>query len=110
MERIKQINELVKRELGKIILEEIDLVRNIIATITRVDTSKDLKQAKVYISAFPEKETQAVLNKLNSNIRDIQQILNKCLIIRYVPKIIFLKDKELSKAQKINELLENIDL
>jgi len=109
-ERIKQINEVIKKELGKIILEEADLPRSIITTITRIDTSKDLRHAKVYISCFPEDKIEDILKQLNNNIYDMQQILNKRLHIRYVPKIAFKQDKELSKAQKVNELLEKIDL
>ena len=108
-ERIKKVNELIKRELGKIILKEISLPKSILATITEVETSRDLKQSKVFISVFPEREARKILKILERKIYDLQQILNKRLKIKYVPKIKFLEDEELRENQKIDEILNKIE-
>jgi len=108
-ERIKKINEFLKRELSGIILREIDFPSGVFFTITGVETSKDLKESKVFVSVFPEKETSRCLGIIERNIYNLQQILNKRLRIRVVPKIRFVEDKELEEAQKIEEVLKNID-
>jgi len=54
--RIPKINELIKREISKIILKEVEFPPKILVTVTRVDTSPDLKTSQTFISAFPEKE------------------------------------------------------
>jgi ribosome-binding factor A len=87
--RILKINELLKEEIGKIILEEIDFEREIFATIIKVDTSKDLSYAKIFISVYPSEKTDEVLKKINGNIYSIQKILDKKLKMRPVPKISF---------------------
>jgi len=108
-ERIKKINTFIKKELGGIILKELSLPKSILVTVTEVETSRDLRQSKVFISVFPEKETKRVLRTLEKGIYDIQQILNKRLKIKFVPKIKFFEDKKLKETQKIDEILNRIE-
>ena len=106
--RIEQVNELIQRELGKIILREIDFPQGIMVTLTRVETSVDLGQSKVYVSCFPRGKTKSVLGILNQNIYDIQQGLNKRLKMRIIPKIFFAAERETAEAGRIEELLERL--
>ncbi|HDJ30483.1 30S ribosome-binding factor RbfA [bacterium] len=106
--RILQVNELIKRELGKIISQNIDLSKEVVATITRINTSNNLIQAKVYVSVIPQEKSKEVLSILNKKVFDIQQKLNRRLRMRPVPKIIFVEEKETKKAQEIEKLLEEI--
>ena len=99
---------MIKKEFSQIILREISFPRGILATITRVETSSNLIQARIYVSTLPENKTAEVLEILNSNIYDLQQILNKRLKMRPVPKIKFVKEKETAGAGRIEELLEEI--
>jgi len=108
MERIQRVNQLIKKELSQIILRESDFPKNILVTVTRVDTSRNLIHTKIYISVMPEKETQQILESLNQKIYDIQQQLNKRLKMRPMPKINFVMERETAKAGKIEELLEEI--
>ena len=106
--RIEQVNELIQRELGKIILREIDFPQGIMVTLTRVETSVDLGQSKVYVSCFPRGKTKSVLGILNQNIYDIQQRLNKRLKMRIIPKIFFAIERETAEAGRIEEILEKL--
>ena len=106
--RIEQVNELIQRELGKIILREIDFPQGIMVTLTRVETSVDLGQSKVYVSCLPGGKTKSVLRILNQNIYDIQQGLNKRLKMRIIPKIFFTAERETAEAGRIEELLEQL--
>jgi len=105
--RVLKINELIKKELGGIILKEIDVPQKSIVTITRIETMPNLKQAYAYVSVIGEDE-QRILNILNHKIYNIQHSLNKKLNMRPVPKIIFKQEKETEKAARIEELLEKI--
>ena len=106
--RLLQINELTKQELGSIILKEVEFPKDTLVTITRVQTSANLIQAKIYISVMPESQISKVLQILNNQIFDLQQIINKRLEMRPIPKIEFKEDKETRKAEKIEKLLEEI--
>jgi ribosome-binding factor A len=108
-QRIGKINELIKRELGKIILKEIGFPKNILVTLTDAQTSKDLRESKVFVSVIPKRETGNALRILEKEIYNLQQILNRRLMMRPVPKIKFLEDKELEKAQKVDEILNKIE-
>ena len=62
-ERILQVNELLKEELGAILLRELEFPENTLVTLTRVDAAPNLQQAKIYISVMPEKQARGVLKK-----------------------------------------------
>ena len=72
-ERIKKINDLIKHKVGEIITKKVCVNLNAILTITRVETSVDLKHAKIYFTAFPEDKMIDVLNELNLNVYNIQK-------------------------------------
>ena len=99
--RVEQVNILIRDELANIIDREVDLPEKTFVTITRVDTSRDLRYANVFISVLGEakeaenvKESEYVLDIIEKNIYNIQQTLNRRLRMRPVPKIKFLIDRE----------------
>ena len=108
MERVQRVNQLIKKELSQIILKEVNFPPDVLVTVTRVETSRNLIQAKVYISVMPENETANVLQILDNLIYDLQQQLNKRLKMRPIPRIIFVKEKKTEEAGRIEELLEKI--
>ncbi len=114
--RIYSINSLIKRELGRIFLSEVDFPAGILVTITRVETSPDLSQAKVYVSLYKlsgkkedfEARRKEVFNILKRKIYDIQQKLNKRLQMKIVPRIKFVKEEKTESAERIERLLRKI--
>lgn len=107
-ERILRINQLIKKELGQIILKEVEFPLNVLVTLTRVETLPNLTETKVFISTMPEKESLAVLKILNRMVYYLQQIMNKRLRMRPTPKIIFIEEKETIEAGKIEYILEGL--
>ena len=108
MFRIEKVNSLIQQELGKLILKEIDIFPGTLLTITRVECSNNLFQCKVYISVIPEDKFPEVLSLLNRHIYGLQQMLNKKLKMRPVPKIEFFKETKTKEAGRIDELLMKI--
>ena len=106
--RIKQVNQLIRQELSQIILKEVEFSPGALVTVTRVETTPDLDEAKVYISTMPESKSKKVLEDLNWQIYGLQQQLNRKLIMRPIPRIKFIEEKETAKAGKIEEILEKI--
>jgi len=103
-QRIKRVNELLKHEISQLLLREID-VNDILITITDIDTSPDLRYAKIKISVMPNEKNELVLKVIGKSIFHIQQKLNKKLHMKPVPKIRFEIDETEAKAQRIEELL-----
>ena len=107
--RIEKVNSLLEREIGKIILKDFAFSPEILVTLTRVDTTANLIEAKVYISVWPEEKSAGILNALQKSVYDIQYKINRTLRTRPVPKIRFVKETEISKASRIEELLARVD-
>lgn len=106
--RILRVNQVIKEELSKILLKEIDLPKNCLTTITRLDTAPNLIQSKVYISTLPQDQIEIVLSFLQKRIYFLQQKLNRRLNMRPTPKIIFVKEKETEKAGRLEEVLQSL--
>lgn len=108
MFRIEKVNSLIQKELGNIILKEIDIFPGVLLTITRVECARNLFSCRVYISVIPEDNFDNILALLNRHIYELQQKLNKKMRMRPVPKIQFLKEKKTAEAGRIEELLEHV--
>ena len=104
--RIAKVNSLIQHELGPILLEYLDGQKGLV-TITKVDTSKDMKWAKVWISIF-DGDDDKILNFLAKNIYDLQGEVNKHFHTKIIPRISFHLDTSPRYAQHISELLNEI--
>ena len=103
--RIQRVNQLVKEELSKILLKEVDFPKDTLVTVTRVDTSPDLKQTKIFISCIPEDQRLRVLSILNKNLSLLQKKIGEILLMRIIPKIKFIEEKETQEAARVEALL-----
>jgi len=79
-----------------------------LVTLTRVDCSSNLIEAKVYISVFPEEKSDVILNALQKSVYDVQYKINRTLRQRPIPKIKFVKETAISKAGRVEELLAKV--
>jgi len=107
-ERAQRFNELIKKELGKIVFNFLDAKPGVLVTITQVLTNPNLFTSNIYISVYPLSEAEEILDKLNRSIYLIQQLLNRKLEVRPVPKIIFKHDKNPEEASEIEKIIEKI--
>lgn len=108
--RILKVNKLIKQEVGKIILTETDFSRNIILTITKVETSKDLRYADIFVSVLPLDKEVEIMELLKEEIYFIQQKLNKKLYLKPLPRIKFVIDKSGEDVSRIEELIRENEL
>ena len=108
VDRIQRVNSLLEHEIGKILLRDFAFNPEILVTLTRVDTTANLIEAKVYISVFPETKSDVILNALQKSVYDVQYKINRALRQRPIPKIKFVKETAISQADKIEELLTKV--
>jgi ribosome-binding factor A len=106
--RLDRVNKLIKTTLAEIISREIELPSGIFATVTRVDTSRDLRYAKVFISVFPEKKFGTIMKHLKKKIYPMQGMLNKKLHMKPLPRIEFIPDRTEAEADKIEKLMKEL--
>ena len=103
-------NELVK-ELNVIIARELKDPRiNCFVSVTAVETAKDLKSAKAFVSIMDDDKSKDVLNALNGASAYIRGLLFERLKIRTVPHISFHKDNSLNHSFKIEAILKELNV
>lgn len=107
-QRIEQINELLRVDLSRFINEEIELPENSMATITNVETTPDLKIAKIFITIFPDKLRGTILEKLNKHARLFHERLKEELNTKFIPNLKFLIDEQELYANQIDQILDEI--
>lgn len=106
--RIDKVNSLLRDEISKILLRDFAFSPEILVTLTRVECSGNLIEAKAYISVFPEEKSAGILNALQKSVYDVQYQINRTLRQRPIPKIKFVKETQISKAGKVEELLAKV--
>lgn len=104
--RKERIGDLLRDEMGQILHQELDLEIGTLATVTRVVVSEDLQHAKVYVSIFPSSLAEEVWKEIQKQVYYFQQILNKRLRMRPIPKIYFVLDRTEEEASKVEKLIE----
>lgn len=106
--RLERINELIKRELGNIILEEMNF-DGALVTITDVKSAGNLQTAKVYIATIPTEQDKEVMHRLSNAVFHLQQLLNHRLKMRPVPKIIWQSDLSGDKLVHLENVLLKVE-
>lgn len=102
--RLERLNNLIQEEVSKLLFKELEFGLGILVTVTRAQVSTGVAHAKIYISILPKNRTGKVFEILKKNIYHIQQLLNKQLPIRPVPKIEFELDKGMDNVENIVNL------
>ncbi len=77
-------------------------------TVTAVDVSSDLHQAKVFITLPEAAEVKETLKALNSAVGYFRSELAREVVLRSVPKLTFIYDESVSHGHRISELLNDL--
>lgn len=109
MSRVDQLNSLLLNELGGLASREIYLADGLI-TVTYVDCSPDLRQAKVGFSVLPDRLTGTALALLKKNNRIFADRLKKKLNIKFIPRLKWEVDARPQRAGRIEETLKELGL
>ena len=106
--RIQKINELIRQNMDEILLKELSFKEGVFVTISKIDTTEDLRYTRVFISIFPESDIAYIVKTLEKELYKIQGKLNRKLHMRPLPKVEFRVDMTESKADEIEKLLKEI--
>jgi ribosome-binding factor A len=103
--RPHRLAELLRERLALILLHKCADPRLQELTLTRVEVSPDLGQAKVYYETRPNTDETRLHRALDKAMRFIKQEVARENLFRLMPEIIFLPDKGLDQAERIEQLL-----
>ena len=106
--RTERINDLLREEISDLLRREVKDPRvGGLVTVTEVDVSPDLRQAKVYVSVLgTDDEKTSTFRALAAASRFLQRELRKRLTIRRVPELSFVADDSIERGARILELLQ----
>lgn len=107
--RTRQVGELLKEELTDIIRREVKDPRIGFMSITEVDVTPDLRQARVFISVLHEEERAGTMDALVSAAAFIRHHLKPRLRMRQIPMLDFRDDRSMAYAQHITDTLRQIE-
>lgn len=105
--RLGRINEEVQRELSALIPTVKDPRVTGLISVTRVETTPDLRYAKVYVSVLDKTEVSGVMKGLKSAAGYLRGGLSRTLNLRYTPELIFERDDSIDHGAHILEMLRD---
>jgi len=106
--RLKQVADLIARELEPILLREVEFPPGAFPNIIKVEVAADLKNATVWLGVVPPEKREEVLAVINKNIGEVQRTLNKRLTMKFTPRLSFKVDTTSDKVARVQELVEEI--
>ncbi len=108
MSKVERINDLILEELAIAVNREVG-IENALVTITYVECSPDLKQAKIGFSVLPDKLAGTALRKLNAATSQLVGILRARTRMRKLPHLVWEFDATEREAGKIERLIADIN-
>ncbi len=109
--RIGRINEEIQRELSDLLRNLKDpRVQKTMISITRVETTSDLRYAKVFVSFLDKNCSQEVLKGLKSSGGYLRRQLGQNLQLRYTPELVWEEDHSITYGARILDILSTLDI
>jgi ribosome-binding factor A len=107
-ERMRRVNELMREVIGSAISSELEDPRIGFVTVTSVETSPDLRSARVYVSVLGgSDERQATLAGLRSSHGVLQAAVARQVRLKRTPTLTFHYDDTPERGVRLSRLLEH---
>ncbi|MFO7821901.1 MAG: 30S ribosome-binding factor RbfA [Lentisphaeria bacterium] len=111
IDRMRRVNEVLKRELGSAFEKDLAGEFDALITITQVETSNDLRHAKVFVSVMgSDEQREAVLQKLEEYRPHFQERIAKRITLKFTPVLRFEIDRTPERADRILSIIDEIDI
>ncbi len=106
--RTERLNQLLREEVADLLRRGVKDPRiSGLVTITEVDVSPDLRQAKVYVSVLgTEEERVSTFRALDAAAHFLQRELRKRLTIRRTPELTFVQDDSMERGAHLLSLMD----
>lgn len=106
--RINRINEDIQRELASLIRTVKDPRVRGLVSITRVDTTTDLRYCRVYVSVLDRSDVNEVVKGLKSAAGYLRRELGRALTLRYTPELQFQADDSIERGVRMVSMIDQI--
>jgi len=108
-QRQLRVGEMIKQSLSMIFLKDEAKIPGINTkeiTVTEVRMGPDLKTAKVYVLPLGGKNSEEIIGKLKEFSFIVRKVLSRKIIMKFLPKLFFVKDESFDYAEKIENLIK----
>ncbi len=107
--RIDRISDEIRRVLDRVIREELRDPR-VTGTfsITRVEATRDLRYAKVYVSVLEDGKLDDMIKALKGAAGFLRRTMGEALSLRYIPELQFVADKNIEYGIHISDVLKQV--
>ena len=108
-QRQLRVGEMIKQALGMLFIRDEAKIPNLSTkeiTVTEVRMSPDLKTAKIFIMPLGGKNADEIIEKLKEFSFVIRKVLSKKIVMKFLPKLYFVKDDSFDYAEKIENLIK----
>jgi ribosome-binding factor A len=107
--RLDRVNQLIKEEVSNLLQRELKDPRLGFVTVTEVETSKDLRSAKVFVSVLGDaRQWEGSMAALASARGFVRNWLRQHLDLRVTPEVDFRPDRSMEHAARIQSLLKRV--
>ena len=109
--RINRINEEIQKELSSLIRTLKDpRIQDTMISITRVETTPDLRYTKVYVSFLQEEKAADAMKGLKSAAGYLRRELGSALNLRYTPELVWELDDSITHGAKMLKLINSLEV
>lgn len=101
--RLEKVNKHLQRICAEVLLTEASVSLDVLVTVSRVDTTPNLRSAEVWLYVLPLEKGPATLKSLQSQLYDLQGAVNRKLDMHPLPRLILRLDHGAAHAEKIEQ-------
>ena len=108
-QRQLRVGEMIKQALGTLFIRDEAKIPDLSTreiTVTEVRMSPDLKTAKIFVMPLGGKNATEIIEKLKEFSFVIRKVLSKKIVMKFLPKLYFVKDDSFDYAEKIENLIK----
>ena len=108
-QRQLRVGEMIKQALGMLFIRDEAKLPDLSTkeiTVTEVRMSPDLKIAKIFVMPLGGKNADEIIEKLKEFSFVIRKVLSKKIVMKFLPKLYFVKDNSFDYAEKIENLIK----
>lgn len=110
MARVEKVAEAIRQEASLIIHDKLNDPRLGFVTISRVEMTPDLRNAKIFFSVLGKAEDYKKTQKaLDSALGFIRRLIAERINLKFAPEIIFRQDRSVEYSVRIEEVLNEIN-
>lgn len=108
--RMEQVNELLRVHISTFFARDIEFPQDVFITLSRVETTRDLKHAKVLVSVIPDNKRGTGLRVLKKYRSRLQKYVSSKVKMKFTPAIHFGIDSQEVYGNEVDRILDSLEI